>query len=278
MFLSCAAFLQLVVSLYSPVLICLLLRVQVNLVARYVMAEQEASRAESVERRGLTQRTGVNVDTPLHTLLLPPGAQSRYVAVGQWALTHGLTQLIDKLRPHVTRAVKDIPLTRAMTVEHVTGLLLDIQRSVEQECWIGALVGVLLPREDESAVTTDEDEDLDENQAYRLLINETRDIIESRPFSDLTLKLLTQSLTLLSEDLLLYFEQARVDQLAVAKLVPVITKQSAVLLALEQHQRDTVVQSLSFSKDLNDYCFFLFKGPHAAQHPLGNKSPLPRHM
>lgn len=243
------------------------------------MAEQEATRAESVQRRGLTQRTGVTVNTPQHAPLLPPGAQSRYVAVGQWALTHGLTQLIDKLRPHVTRAVQDIPLTRAISVEHVTGLLLDIQRSVEQECWIGALVGVLLPREDDNAVVTDEDEeDLDENQAYRLLINETRDIIESRPFSDLTLKLLTQSLTLVSEDLLLYFEQARVDKLAVAKLVPILTKQSAALLALEQHQRDTVVQSLSFSKDLNDYCFFLFKGPHAEPHPHGNKSPLPRHM
>ncbi len=266
-------------SLYAPVLICLLLRVQVNLVARYAMAEQETSRAESMARRGLTQRTGVDVHTPQHTPLLPPAAQSRYVAVGQWALTHGLTQLIDKLRPHVTRVIKDIPLTRVMAAEHVTGLLLDVQRSVEQECWIGALVGVLLPREEESAVVVeDEDEDLDENQAYRLLINETRDIIESRPFSDLTAKLMTQSLTLLSEDLLLYFEQARVSQLALAKLVPIITKQSTVLLALEQHQRDTVVQSLSFSKDLNDYCYFLFKGPQHEAHPLGNKSPLPRRM
>jgi hypothetical protein len=265
--LTRAAVLQLVVSLYAPVLLCLLLRVQVNLVARYVVAEHEASQAESAARRGLVRRTGVQCSTPLFdTPLLPPGAQSRYVAMGQWALTHGLTQLINTLRPHVLRVVQDLPLTRVMSPEHVMGLLFDIQRSVEQECWTGTLVSVLLPRE-ESAVLGEEDAALDEAQVYALLLNETRDIVESRPFSDLATKLLTQSLALLSEDLQLHYERARATQLPVAKLVPLLSKQATTLLALEQHQHDTVVQSLTFSKELNDYCHFLFRGPHAGPEP-----------
>lgn len=163
-------FTELVASVYSVSLIVTFLRVQLNILGGYLY----------VRTMGAAGAEGLPT--------MSPAIQKAYLSQAQHLRTHGVAALVDRLKPRVTALMAAYPISESPAFDLIgfTKCLKDAQFAFEEG---GAVRGSMfadfcfaadLPEEPEGEPAAAGSANL----TLELLMNETRDIVDSAPFVD----------------------------------------------------------------------------------------------
>jgi len=173
-------FTELVASVYSLALIVTFLRVQLNILGGYLY----------VRTMGAAGAEGLPT--------MSPEIQKAYLSQAQYLRTHGVAALIDRLRPRINALLAAHPIGESPTFDLIafTKCLKDAQFAFEEG---GAVEGTMFADFCFAADTPEEPEDGSSSSngnngsirnggsgalTLELLMNETRDIVDSAPFVD----------------------------------------------------------------------------------------------
>lgn len=166
-------FTELVASVYSLALIVTFLRVQLNILGGYLY----------VRTMGAAGAEGLPT--------MSPAIQKAYLSQAQYLRTHGVATLIDRLRPRINALLAAHPIGESPKFELIdfSKCLKDAQFAFEQG---GAVEGSMFADFCFAPDAPDEPEPQDGGGSsggdgsltLELLMNETRDIVDSAPFVD----------------------------------------------------------------------------------------------
>jgi len=171
-------------AIYGATLLELFLRLQVNLVGRYLYLDSVSNSPE-------TGSVNLGEFTPFGT-----ETQKSYIAHADHLVHTGLPEFVEFIRGRVREVVSTWPLQRQCSYEDLLRLFLEVRRSVEQipaqkDAQTVGLLYYLLPPE-RKGVVSESNGDIEEEVlgAYgegddhlKMLLNETRNILESDAFS-----------------------------------------------------------------------------------------------
>jgi len=237
-------------GIYGLVLLALHLRLQVNVVGRYLYLDT------------ILDSTG----TPQGEPAFGPDTQTKYLAYADYLLQSGLPGLSTVVEVATEAALKDWLLTRIVGYDDTLRIILDIRRRVEGH--MDTLLSHLLPSEEI------QDSQLDDPKLV-MLLSETRNILESDIFRQVLKVCLDQTFLYLtthlrdsfvselnsqspsnsSENSSLY-PPSPLTEMAMAKFIPIINKQFGFVL--ENTSENEVVDLLSNITQLQNYSFDLF--------------------
>jgi peroxin-3 len=253
-------FARLVVEVYGVVLLAAILRVQVNILGRYLYLESLIARDSSARMR-----------IPLE-VSIPQETQKRYLGYSEYLLHTGLTLLAAQVQHTAQRVLSGYPLQRQCTLEDVLAIIDAIRLEMEQPTSMDSietrLNSFLLPQEN----TEDGCGGNGKRQRDRkltMLLNETRDVLESVEFNRMLSRCLNLGFYTMSQQLHLCFPQQTVtrnltllDQpgaaelsVPMAKLMPLVNKQVSQLLVSSP---SPFVDTLCQDEQLRQYDFDLF--------------------
>jgi len=278
--LKLQAFTQTVTAVYGLCLLVLFLRIQVNIVSRYLFEDSCNSMKQNQHKHMLKDGDAV---VPTMT----EATQQKFLRYAEYILEDGLKDLTLYVQEKVGEIVSQWPLQKSCSFEEAMEMIYDIRKRVEQwdegsetktcifsqfllspekedakDYCLDQSIGAQIPS---SKSTTDVDFALDEPSKVRLLINETRNSLESPRFKQVTRTCLDSAFELLKKNLQKSFVNSQnqphltlkppTTKLVMAKLVPAINKQ---LNAILQTENNEIVGALSRFKELNDYSYFIF--------------------
>jgi len=237
-------------GVYGLVLLALHIRVQVNLVGRYLYLDSM-----------------MNGDTH-HELepAFPSTTQKRYLAFAEYLLQDGLRGLVAFIQDSAETVVGPISLTHQLSYDDVLVIILIIRRSIESK--LDRLLESLLPSEKEDFEK--------EDPKLTMLLSETRNILEGTSFRSTLKQCLDRAFLHFTRNLRLSFvpdaQHTSSDheddkslsmptplvEMAMAKLLPCINKQYS--FALQSPQNEIMIALSSF-EPLQNYNYSVFTTP-----------------
>jgi len=265
-------FARLVVGVYGVVLLSTFLRVQVNILGRYLYLETLIATDPSARFR-----------IPLD-VAIPQDTQKRYLGYSEYVVHTGLPQLVALVQATAQQVLSSYPLQRQCTYEDVLAIVDAIRRKMEQPLSPDSdetgLNTFLLPQEDAEGGSSGGNGKRHRDHKLTMLINETRDVLESPEFNQILYRCLNLSFYAMAHQLHSCFPQQEQHQqeqqalassvgaardlttaataepaLPMAKLMPLVNKQVSQLLASDPNPfLDTVLHD----DQLRQYAFDLF--------------------
>jgi peroxin-3 len=190
-----------------------------------------------------------------------------YLQTNEYFLNQGLIDLVQHITttisPHLTRYSLDQLLTFADTLQ----LLGTLRQAIETPQTSALWSRILLPTEHASTLpphfsSTASSNPLSEADKLVLLLNETRDIIESPPFSVLIQKCAHVTFA----NTLCYLKNAFGNQsIPVAKLIPLLHRHCSNLLQTENNE---ILATIAFNKEITDYSLFALQTSFLEEYPI----------
>jgi len=213
-------FARLVVGVYGVVLLATFLRVEVNLLGRYLYLENLLAKDPSAR-----------MTIPLE-VVIPQLTQKRYLAHAEYMIHTGLPQLVAHAQNAAQHALADYPLERGCTYDDVLAIVDAIRRKMEQPTTTDSnetlLNTFLLPQENDEEGKADE-EGQPRDHKLIMLINETRDILESTAFNRTLSRCLNLGFFTLSQQLHSCFLRPLEGQLAMSRDLAILPSQQVTV-------------------------------------------------
>jgi peroxin-3 len=240
------AFARTLSGVYGLVLLALHIRIQVNLVGKYLYLD--------------------SMNGDLNNEVEPPfqaSTQKRYLAFAEYLLQDGLRGLVTFIEDATETVVGPVALSHQLSYDDVLMIILTIRRSIESK--FDRLLECLLPSEKEDSE--------EEDTKLSMLLSETRNILESPSFRFTLKQCLDRAFLHLTRNLRLSFvldEHIPNDypedkillptplvEMAMAKLLPCINKQYS--FALQTPHNELVIALSSFGP-LQEFNYSVFTG------------------
>jgi len=244
------AFTRTVVAIYAICLTTLFLRVEVNILGRYLFLDNTSSSENEEEEQPITQET-----------------QKNYLAYSEYIRMNGLKQLTNLITTKVTDELQNWPLQKMYTVEDVLNIFANIRLRIEgspqepERQTTNSFYPFLLPPEETQNAT---------DKQLICLLNETRDVLESNHFENVLRICLTKSFGILQNHFLESFQKAletntnmqksQPNSLPMPKIIPLVKKQFDVItnISTEIPDQECFVQVISSLKELEEYSYYIF--------------------
>jgi hypothetical protein len=239
------------IGVYSLVLLALHLRLQVNIVGRYLHLD-----------------TVLSGTTPQGDPAFGSDTQKRYLAHAEYLLQSGMLAIT----PVVERVTEDVlriwPLTRIVGYDDTLRIILDIRNRIEG-C-MDTLLTSLLPGESQDTQQND--------LKLVMLLSETRNILESEAFHRVMKQCFDNTFLRLTNNLRISFETPAptieqggalctpflkpspqtpsLTDMPMAKFIPIVNKQFSFVLDSGSNE---ILNSLSTMSQLQEYSLDLFR-------------------
>jgi hypothetical protein len=240
--LKTATFSRALTGLYGIVLLALHLRLQVNVVGRYLHLQ--------------TVLNGVSQGEPV----FGPETQKRYLAYADHLIHDGMEDVVRVIVHASDTILQKWPLTRAVGYDDILRIILDIRAIIEKQT--DRLLANLLPVEKLDHKHTD--------PKLVMLLSETRNIFESEPFRKMLKVCLDNTFLQLTGDLRCAFEPSPLQQpqntdvysacqlivKPMAKFIPTLSGHLSNVLDATNNE---ILTSLTFLPQLHKYSLELFK-------------------
>lgn len=258
---------RLVVGVYGVVLLSTFLRVQVNILGRYLYLETLIATDPSARFR-----------IPLD-VAIPQDTQKRYLGYSEYVVHTGLPQLVALVQATAHQVLSSYPLQRQCTYDDVLAIIDAMRRKMEQPLSPDSdetvLNTFLLPQEDAEGSSGGNGK-RHRDHKLTMLINETRDVLESSEFNQILSRCLNLSFYGMAHQLHSCFPRQEQQALAssvdaerdlaapaataepalpMAKLMPLVNKQVSQLLASDPNP---FLATVLHDDQLRQYAFDLF--------------------
>jgi len=250
------AFTRTVSGVYAVVLVVLFLRVEVNILGRYLFLDNTAapSTAEEDEEQPITQDT-----------------QQKYLAYSEYGKGKGLHYLTEYIAKKVEEEMTNWPLAKMYTFEDLMGMIAKIRMRIEgpprdtEDANAVPRVNVfyqfLLPPEEVGDAL---------DKQLSCLLNETRDVLESTHFEHVLQVCMTKGFSILADRLREAFvstlsssqniNKTSPNSLPMPKIIPLVKRQfdSIMETTNKSPSEFNFTQAISSMKDLEEYSYYIF--------------------
>nr|XP_054773039.1 peroxisomal biogenesis factor 3-like [Lytechinus pictus] len=273
--LKVVSFTRMVVAVYSTVLLTAFLRVQLNILGGYMYLDTLAG------KNGLTY----------YKVHATQDVQKEYLAMVQYLLTDGLTELINHVREVVQNVVGSISLQQLLSLSDMEEIIAKVRGQVETtqyggevvvpDCSIHPLGRYLLKPEgldgEESACQLSEDQ-----LVLTAIQLETRDLIESHDFSCVVNSCLDIGFSRLLDNMAEFFRPVTTRngespcglKLAMAKAIPIVNGQVNALCCDTPNHFVQELLLMQCVKDFASNVYEAFSQPPAHEERNGDaRSP-----
>ncbi|XP_033737531.1 peroxisomal biogenesis factor 3-like [Pecten maximus] len=229
---------RIICVLYGCSILCLLLRVQLNIVGGYMFLDNVFN------RNGMTQNTAV----------VPKELQEKYLSLIRHFMDYGLYQMCDLIHEAVEKEIKSVSLKECLSLHNLKAITDQIRERIESSPEISDLQSptlmlctYMLPSEGNTSPVS-ETENAQEKM-YQQLVKETRDVLESPDFHAVLHTCLNRGFAKLLDSLADHYHEATADKhqnlhevgIPMAKLVPVM---SGLLFKLCSDTPNPLIQEL----------------------------------
>lgn len=209
---------RIVCVVYGCSIMCLVLRVQLNIIGGYMFLDS------MLNRNGVTQEMAV----------VPKDLQERYLSLIRHFMDNGLFQMCDVIEEAVEKEMRSVPLKDRLSLHNLHAITCQIRERIESSPEISdlqsptlMLCAYMLPSE-VTAVTENGDT---QSKMYQQLVRETRDVLESQDFHDVLHTCVDRGFAKLLDSLADHYSENITDQqqslhdvgIPMAKLIPVIS-------------------------------------------------------
>ncbi|KAK3592901.1 hypothetical protein CHS0354_004127 [Potamilus streckersoni] len=163
--LKILSFTRCVAIVYGCTMMCLLLRIQLNIIGGYMFLDNAAG------------RNGVSKE------LAPPEVQEKYLSLIRVFFSEGLAELIPVVKDAVVKETGSISLKEKLSVSNITAIVSQIRERIEngKESTLRELPTLPLGKYMLNVNKTSVQDDI-ESDIYTRLLYETRDVLESNDF------------------------------------------------------------------------------------------------
>ncbi|KAF2861987.1 Peroxin-3 [Piedraia hortae CBS 480.64] len=221
--------------LYTLSLLTLLTRIQLNLLGRRTYLSSVVALAAPPDIQGSTKISLENRDDDGYEVYGNDFETNRkYLTFSWWLLHRGSLQIMNRVREAVEEVFGWVNIREEVTMERLSELIMDVRRKVEgateDERLETQWLPYLLPSKSEEADVIRQagstDDSTDINPSLRRLLEETSDLIESPPFT----QVLTHTLDFTYSHLVDHyvaieaFKQVKIKKLA--HILPVFCRQA----------------------------------------------------
>jgi len=241
--LKTRTFARVFAGMYSLVLLAIHLRLQVNVVGRYLHLGTVLAGA-----------------TPQGEPAFGPDTQKRYLAHAEYLLQSGLQGIVSRIESVTEEVLSAWPLTRNARYDDALRIILDIRHKVERQ--MDVLLANLLPAESQDSQQDD--------PKLAMLLSETRNILESEPFCKVLRLCLDQTFLHLTSNLRTSFippdssplttKQPHgltpLTEMPILKFILVVNQQFEFVLDSANNE---ILSSLSSVNQLQEYSLDLFR-------------------
>ncbi|XP_060077481.1 peroxisomal biogenesis factor 3-like [Ylistrum balloti] len=229
---------RIICVLYGCSILCLVLRVQLNIVGGYMFLDS------MFNRNGMTQNMAV----------VPKELQERYLSLIRHFMDHGLLELCDLIHGAVEKEVWSVSLKERLCFHNLKAITGQIRERIESSPEISdlqsptlMLCSYMLPSEGHTSTVSNTENA--EERMYHQLVQETRDVLESPDFHAVLHTCLDRGFAKLLDSLADHYRQTASDQhqnlhevgIPMAKLIPVI---SGLLFKLCSDTPNPLIQEL----------------------------------
>lgn len=276
-----------IASVYAMSILSAYLRVTVNLISRYLFTSKQAPSSSiiSMALSFVFKSTSQDNDQGIRELCsLSPDTQREYLKLTDHFLKKGLPRLVETILELAKPDLDHWSLKKECTFDDTKLLLSTIHARLHKHLRAAiptaddetdlALQHLVLPLEAERfqpgskdpiaaqmaalKAVTEEDEYFDgevtNSEKLKLLINETRNIVESTPFDLVVDSCVREGMTVAFAELGKAFaesgDKSSAPKIPLAKLIPLMNKHSGILL---QAPENVLVKAVASSADLNDF-------------------------
>ncbi|OWF49669.1 peroxisomal biogenesis factor 3-like [Mizuhopecten yessoensis] len=209
---------RIICVLYGCSILCLVLRVQLNIVGGYMFLDS------MFNRNGMTQNMAV----------VPKELQERYLSLIRHFMDYGLFQLCDVIHEAVEKEIKSVSLKERLSFHNLKAISDQIRERIESSPEISDLQSptlmlctYMLPSESHTSMETENAQE----KMYQQLVQETRDVLESPDFHAVLHTCLNRGFAKLLDSMADHYREAATDQqqnlhevgIPMAKLVPVMS-------------------------------------------------------
>jgi peroxin-3 len=246
------AFIRTISATYCVVLIVLFLRVEVNILGRYLFLDNTTPPNNEEEEQPITQET-----------------QKKYLDFSEYIRGEGLQELTEYISKRVEEELVNWPLAKMYTFEDLMTMIAKIRMRVEGPPRdtedpnliprMNVFYQFLLPAEDTNIT----------DKQLVCLLNETRDVLESNHFEHVLQVCLAKGFSIVSEHLREAFNAALassqiasklVDSLPMPKIIPLVKKEFDTILETtpKSPTEPSFAHIISSMKDLEEYSYYIF--------------------
>lgn len=280
--------------LYSTAIAANYVRISVNVLGRHLFSStQDAEGTSTIDviRNMLpvsgifgllngTEQVPPRVLEEADLLDIPRHVQNKCLGSSEYFINHGLPVLADIVSQACLGALENHTLDETTNIDTVVDLLLHIRNVIEGQLWrpyegrpVTLLQFMLLPPEDLSPYSFSGPEDavyssgVDTDDKVRMLMNEQRNVIESRAFQSLFQNSLNVAFAALTESIAKAFPKVPAKpeeniqipaQIPFAKLIPVLSNHFKTVINATEN---VIVERLTNSNDFNEFSYRVFHGP-----------------
>jgi len=247
------SFVRVISGIYASSLMILFTRIEVNILGRYMYMDTVfANNATEPEEKPIG-----------------PKVQQKYLinANSGYIMDKGLQKLVTFITNHVKNEMDNWPLTKKCTFDDMTTLFKNIRTRIESDVNEN-------PHIDGSKFRDFlMENNIVEDLQLQALLNETRDVLDSKQFETILKTLVDQAFHRLEENIKVNFEAKPQDvsqsqdtttdiskdvvTIPLAKISPLVKKQFKILLEIGEKETN-LIQSLFNSKQLEDYAYYVF--------------------
>jgi len=258
------SFTRTIVSIYSACLMTLFLRVEVNILGRYLYMDSTLSDSDS----------SAEDEKPI-----PADVQQKYLSFASsgYVQEKGLETLVSFIQERVSQELASWPLTKKCTITDIETILSNIRDRIEKDA----------NAQDSKFSDFVLQNNLMPNLQLQVLVTETRDVLESKQFESILKSCLDQGFAILVNQLRSSFEHipnvantpesnssttndeiingktnetngTKVETLTLAKVSALIKKQSKHLLQVQDTIAPTFMKTLFDLKELEEYSYYIF--------------------
>jgi len=247
------SFSRVICGIYASCLMLLFTRIEVNILGRYmymdtVFANETTEADEKPIASKVQQKYLIN-------------ANSGYI------MDKGLQKLVNFISTHVKNEMDSWPLAKKCTFEEIITLFKNIRTRIDSDVNEN-------PHIDGSKFRDFlMENNLVEDIQLQALLNETRDVLDSKQFDSILKSLVEQAFYRLEDNLKVNFEAKPQDvsqdtttdvsktsdvvAIPLAKISPLVKKQFKILLDVGEKQTN-LIRSLFNSKQLEEYSYYVF--------------------
>jgi len=234
-------FTRAVVTIYTAALLTLFVRVEVNILGRYLYMNTTVSPADGGD-------DPLPIEEPLGDFV-----KKEYLSYAEYIINQGLPELADFIHGKVQEEMTSWPVTGRYSSEHLSTLFGNIRARIEGTTQNrSTFYQYLLPKEE---IT--KNSNIPEQLLY--LLNETRDVTESEKFASIFSTTVAQSFGLLMDGLAATMKsspQMENDVIVMPHIIPILRNQAGKLL--DTSSDPNMLHLLFCSKELEHYSNYIF--------------------
>ncbi|PRP89031.1 peroxisomal biogenesis factor 3 [Planoprotostelium fungivorum] len=237
------SFTKALLTLYTVTLLTLFVRVEVNILGRYVYMNT----AISVTDEGDDQ---MPVEEPI-----PDAITKKYLAHTEYLIEEGLPELAEFITSQVEEEMTAWPVTGKYNTEHLSALLANLRNRIDflpGGMQRRPLYPYLLPVEEDLI-----EESLPEQ--LQCLLNETRDVTESEKFGNILGVMLDQACSSLLNGISAAYQtsnQVNNGLMAMPHIIPILRDQASKLI--DEKVPENVLWPLFKNQQVEEYSYYIF--------------------